>query len=91
MKEENNYVSRKFETMLPLDVFNDFQEYTLKVTKTGLGKFDYGVALRSLLEKAKIIEAIAEIRGEIELIKERLSLLEKNPKEEEEVVTFRRK
>jgi len=51
--EKDSQASKKLETWLPLDVFQAFTAFCKAETKTGLGKFDYGVGLRLLLMKAQ--------------------------------------
>lgn len=46
-----NEISRKLQTMIPLDVYADLNKLARKFSFTGLGKIDYGVTLRFLIEK----------------------------------------
>jgi hypothetical protein len=65
--------SYRLSTMLPFDVFTDFVKFCKENSKTGIGKFDFGVGLRMLLMKAKYADKLEEI----EL---RLNKLEKEDK-----------
>lgn len=69
--------------MLPLDVLVDFTKFAKKYTKTGLGKFDYGVALRFLLERSNTEDRISELEDQIIIlemkIKEPVTLKEPKP------------
>lgn len=59
-----NVISKKFETMLPLDVSADLTRFAKVMASTGLGKFDYGVALRILLERNNYYEVVSELQTE---------------------------
>ena len=86
MKEED-IVSRKLETMIPLDVYKGLNNFAKVMTKTGLGKYDYGVAIRILLQRSDILEAVNLLMQDIQMLREEVSLLREKPKEEE-VKTF---
>ena len=58
--------------MLPLDVFIAFTEFAKKYSGTGLGKFDYGVALRILLEKSKMDDRISELEDQLTIMEMRM-------------------
>lgn len=77
-EESIDYVSKELRTMLPADVHKSLTVYAQIVSKTGLGKWDYGVAIRSLLEKAELYEVMVEI----------LARLDKLEKKKDGVKTF---
>lgn len=56
-----NIISRRFSTMLPLDVFVGLTNFAKQHTQTGLGKFDYGVALRILLNGNNFAERLDDL------------------------------
>lgn len=60
-----NTISRKFETMMPLDVFANFTTFAKANAGTGLGKFDFSVALRILLERNTYYEVVSELQEDI--------------------------
>lgn len=93
MENENNEISKKLETMLPLDVYQRLTEFAKREAKTGLGKFDYGVAIRILLNRAEIFELITNLLYRIETIESRLNdieiyIQEQMKNKEEGVQTF---
>ena len=75
-EEKEEVVSRGLDTMLPLDVHKNLTEYAKLFTKTGLGKWDYGVAIRSLLEKASILSLVNILAERVANLEERLNKLE---------------
>lgn len=85
-KVNGNVISRRFSTMMPLDVLIDFTKFAKEYTGTGMGKFDYSVALRVLLERSKTMEKIEELE-------EQLMIMEMKIKEpiirEDSPITFR--
>lgn len=60
-----NVVSRRFETMFPIDVIAEFTNFAKHNAGTGLGKFDYGVALRILLERNNYYEVVSCLEEDI--------------------------
>lgn len=77
MEENNsNEISRKLETMLPLDVFQRLTEFAKREARTGLGKFDYGVAIRILLNRAEIFELLNNLLCRIEILEGRVTDIE---------------
>jgi hypothetical protein len=83
-----NIVSKKLETMLPLDVFVNLTKFAKLYAGTGLGKWDYGVALRFLLLKAEMTDYINNLDERLTLLEERLGEKEESIKKEKSV-TFR--
>ncbi len=68
MKNKNE-VNRKMVTWLPMDVFGKFNKFAKENTITGLGKFDYGVALGMLLDRSEyydMYEALEQRMTELE-------------------------
>lgn len=72
-KENGNVISRRFSTMMPLDVLIDFTKFAKETTKTGLGKFDYSVALRILLDRSKIQEKIDSLEDHIDMLEMKIN------------------
>ena len=64
-KFNGNVISRRFETMMPLDVFAGITRFAKENAGTGLGKFDYSVALRILLERNSYYEVVSEIQEDL--------------------------
>lgn len=88
MEEEQN-ISRKLETMIPLDVHQGLTSFARSMTKTGLGKYDYGVAIRILLERAETLKAFEILSQRITDMESKLEKLEQEEeKPKEEVSTF---
>lgn len=79
MKEQtiNGSVSRKFESMMPLDVYKRFLIFAKENSVTGLGKWDFSVALRMLLDRSDFYENYLRLES-------RLENLEKTKKVEQE-------
>jgi hypothetical protein len=73
--ESGSEGSYRLSTMLPFDVFTDFVKFCKKNTKTGIGKFDFGVGLRVLLMKAEYADRLQEME-------KRIAHIELNLKEE---------
>ena len=88
-KIQGSVISRRFTTMLPLDVIADLTRFTEKNTLTGLGKYDYGVALRILLNRAEHEERIIDLENAVIELQGRLNgeIIELK-EEEQEVKTF---
>jgi len=60
-----NEISRSFNTMMPLDVIADLTRFAKQNAMTGLGKWDYSVALRILLERNTYYEVVSELQDDI--------------------------
>ncbi len=85
---EGNVISRKFSTMLPLDVFADLTRFAKRYSGTGLGKFDYGVALRLLLERNNFMERIEALEEYVENLKEMIQSKPQETPKETKSITF---
>ena len=70
--------------MLPLGVLIEFTKFARKWTSTGLGKFDYGVALRILLDRNQKFEQLEELFDRINELEERMSYMN-NPSNKQKV------
>jgi hypothetical protein len=66
--EGENEASYRLNTMLPFDVFRDFVRFCKKNSRTGIGKFDFGVGLRILLMKAEYADKLKELEEKINKI-----------------------
>ena len=73
-------VSKGLETMLPADVHIALTKYAKEVSKTGLGKWDYGVAIRNLLRDSQILSLMGLLGDKIMELEERMKELEKEEK-----------
>jgi hypothetical protein len=62
----DSQVSKKLSTMLPLDVFNGLTQFAKQYALTGMGKFDYGVAIRILLLKSEYADRIYSLDKRID-------------------------
>ena len=51
--------------MMPLDVFAGITRFAKENAMTGLGKFDYSVALRILLERNDYYEVVSDIQEDL--------------------------
>lgn len=67
--------------MMPLDVYKDLTVFAKGSAGTGLGKFDYSVAIRILLDKAKIYEKILDLEADIMSLEVRMSQVNAPKKE----------
>ena len=77
--EENNVILKKLSTMLPIEVFKDFDNYAkTNATLTMSGKHDYGVAIRQLLEKADQFTVITKAFQDIEVINDKVTKLQES-------------
>lgn len=61
ISDNEQLVSRRLNTMLPADVFYEIESYCKRISLTGMGKWDYGVGLRSLLDKAKLADRLLNV------------------------------
>ncbi len=87
-ENQDTVVSKELKTMLPIDVHHALTEYAKAVSKTGLGKWDYGVAIRSLLEQTQNLGSINFLATKVLELEERIDSLENNPIERKETVKF---
>lgn len=69
-ENETDTISKELRTMIPADIHIMLTDYAKAVAKTGLGKWDYGVAIRLLLEKARTYDMIAALWSEVNELKE---------------------
>jgi len=87
-----NTISRELRTMLPYQVWKDLTEFAKACTKTGLGKWDYGVAVRLLLENSNNIAFYQQVSIKMIELENRIAELEnqgvKAPIEVKEVRTL---
>ncbi len=86
-----NEISKKLVTWLPMDVYFELLDFAKRNTTTGLGKFDFGVAIRLLLQKSKIMDGLEIINERINQLEIALHELQDKPEEESdsnEVKTF---
>lgn len=83
-----NIISRRFSTMMPLDVFADLTRYAKRHAGTGLGKFDFCVALRQLLEKSKWSERMDDLEQYIAEVEAKTEQPKPEPVKEELPKTF---
>lgn len=74
--EEINEISKKLSTFLPVDVYFELLEFAKENTTTGFGKFDFGTAIRILLQKSKIFEGLEVLNQRMNDIEVRLHELE---------------
>ena len=78
----NSEVIRKLDTWLPLDVYKRLLSFSKENASTGLGKFDYGVAIRILLDRSKMMEYFDILNERIEILELELNKLKSQPKKE---------
>lgn len=87
LKEDEQLISRQINSMLAADVYYRLEAYCKKVSLTGIGKWDFGVGIRSLLDKAEKYDTLVM---RIEDLENRVKEIEAK-KEDEEVSTFGRR
>ena len=77
-KEEvdDEVVSKELRTILPIDVHNDLTAFAKSYTKTGLGKWDYGTAIRIALDKARMYDILIGLMETQQDHDERITKLE---------------
>tara|TARA_Y100000310_G_scaffold339102_1_gene430736 strand:- start:4250 stop:4558 length:309 start_codon:yes stop_codon:yes gene_type:complete len=76
--EQKNDESKKLNTMLSLDVYLRLLDYAKTHTVTGLGTWDFGVAIRKLLDNTEILYSQANVLRELESVSERVNALEES-------------
>ena len=93
--KEENVILKKLSTMLPIEVFKEFDAYAkTNATLTMSGKHDYGVAIRQLLEKADQFTVITKAFQDIEVINDKVTKLQESleklegKQEQVEPITF---
>ena len=87
---ENN-VSKYLGTWLPLDVYESFNAFAKQYARTGLDKFDYGVAIRILLMKsmyADMVYSLNERISKLEALQQPTQSLSQIPEGYREVRTM---
>ena len=72
-KQQNNVISRQFTTMLTLDVLADLTIFAKQYAGTGLGKFDFGVALRILLDRSDYLSKVEELEDRLTILEEHIN------------------
>jgi hypothetical protein len=86
-----NEVSRQLETLVPLDVYRKLLDFAKENTTTGTGKWDFGNAIRLLLERSNTMEALGELDERIEILELEMTKLKaqsNSQKKESSVATF---
>lgn len=85
---EKNEVLIRLNTLLPLELKCEFDEYAKEFSSNALGKYDYVVTIRKLLEAKDQMVMFANLFRQIEEINERIEALETKPEEEEDESIF---
>lgn len=90
IEKEVTVISKELRTMIPAATHHALQEFAKRITQTGLGKWDYGVAIKILLERSQIFELIGIAFRKIAELETRLAKFEGKP-EEKSILTFGKK
>lgn len=90
MEEINSEVSKKLNTFLPLDVFMGLTDFCKENAQTGLGKFDFGVGIRILLQRSRIFEGLEVLNERMNQLEVKIAELETKevPETVKEIKTF---
>jgi hypothetical protein len=90
LRDDEQLISRRLNTMLPADVFYELQDYCKKISLSGMGRWDYGIGLRILLKEAREKNDLLEIMKNIQpnQITQEPEKEDKEEKEEDDVQTF---
>jgi hypothetical protein len=62
----DSQTSKRLETWMPLDVFENLTAFAKAWAGTGLGKFDYSVAIRILLLRSQMLDRLDEFEERLE-------------------------
>lgn len=90
-EQELNEISKKLITWLPMDVYFELLDFAKKNTMTGFGKFDFGAAIRILLQKSRTMDGLELLNERLNQLEIALHQLESKPEEEshsDEIKTF---
>ena len=60
--------SRRLSTMVPLEVFQELTRFAKEEASTGLGHFDYGIAIKLLLERSEVYKRLNNIETKLKEI-----------------------
>jgi len=82
-----NEVSRKLETMIPMDVYKRLLAFAQDNTSTAFGKWDFGVAIKILLDRSDMMVSLDNLNERVEIMELELNKL-KAQKREGSVATF---
>ena len=91
MKDKNSGLDKKFTTWMPVRVFKRLNDFAKNNAMTGLGKFDYSIALSMLLDRADYYELYEALEQRVEELEEYVAriLSSKENKQEKNNGTFR--
>lgn len=68
-QEDNNVIGYRLSTVIPMEVFIGLLEFAKKEVMTGVGNFDFGLAIKLLLERNKINTKLDNLELEINKLK----------------------
>lgn len=85
-----NEVSRQLDTLIPLDVYKKLLDFAKENTMTGTGKWDFGNAIKILLERDETRDILSDFDQRIEILELEMNKLKNSnsQKKESGVSTF---